>query len=57
MDQIIDILPNLRSNAAFKYTFCAVVFLLALVIRLVLDRYLPPGYPFLELDPRVWTAG
>ena len=53
MDRIVDILPNLRNNVAFKYTFCVVAFLLALVIRLMLDSYLPPGFPFLTFFPAV----
>jgi two-component sensor histidine kinase len=53
MDRMSDILPILRNNITFKYTFCIVVFLLALVIRLVLDSYLPPGYPFLTFFPVV----
>jgi two-component system, sensor histidine kinase PdtaS len=53
MDRIADILLSLRNNTTFKYTFCVAAFLLALVIRLVLDRYLPPGYPFLTFFPAV----
>ena len=53
MGPIIDILPILRNNAAFKYTFCVVACLLAFVIRLMLDRYLPPGFPFLTFFPAV----
>ena len=53
MDWMIDILPNLRNNTIFKYTFCVIAFLLAVVTRLLLDSYLPPGFPFLTFFPAV----
>src|SRR3954471_13131656 len=53
MNRLVDVLLRLRSNAAFKYTFCVGAFLLALVIRLALDSYLPPGFPFLTFFPAV----
>ena len=63
MDRMIDILPKLRNNAAFKYTFCVVAFLLAFVIRLMLDRYLPRydvtivEHTVVEADPATtWRA-
>jgi two-component sensor histidine kinase len=53
MDRLINFLPRVRGNSAFKYAFCIAAFLLALVIRLVLDNYLPPGFPFLTFFPAV----
>ena len=37
MDRLAEILPRLRNNVAFKYTFCIGAFLVAFVIRLALD--------------------
>jgi two-component sensor histidine kinase len=53
MDRLIDYLPHARSNPTFKYTFCVATFLLALGIRLLLDSYMPPGFPFLTFFPVV----
>jgi two-component system, sensor histidine kinase PdtaS len=53
MSYLIDFLPRIRDNYTFKYAFCIAAFLLALIIRLMLDKYLPPGFPFLTFFPAV----
>jgi two-component system, sensor histidine kinase PdtaS len=53
MKHLADILPKFRSNASFKYAFCIAAFLVALITRLQLDSYLPPGFPFLTFFPAV----
>jgi two-component sensor histidine kinase len=53
MNRMAVVLSALRNNPVFKYTFCVVAFLLAFVIRLTLDSYLPPGFPFLTFFPAV----
>lgn len=53
MNRLADTIVALRTNSAFKYTFCGAAFLLALFIRLALDNVLPPGFPFLTFFPAV----
>lgn len=42
-----------RRSPAFRWTFAAAAFLVALGLRLALDDDLPPGFPFLTFFPAV----
>jgi two-component system, sensor histidine kinase PdtaS len=53
MGRFVDVLSSIRSNMTLKYAFCVGAFLLALVTRMLLDSYLPPGFPFLTFFPAV----
>ena len=52
LDRISDATITPRSPA-FRWAFAATAFMVATVLRFVLDPYLPPGFPYLTFFPAV----